>query len=142
LEDDALIARLASEQIPLTVCPLSNLKLCIVDDRTHHPLKEILDTELLVTVNSANPPYFDGYLNENFHTVVSVRQLVGQDITPLINHSLVATFLSQSCSIQSALELLSYSAYTFLINANAELSCITNLVFPTQTMKPEKQSAV
>ena len=92
MEDDAFITRLASEQIPLTVCPLSNLKLCVVDDLTQHPLKEMLDKDLLATVNSDDPAYFGGYLNENFHAMVNALQLDEHDITRLINNSSAAAF--------------------------------------------------
>ena len=60
LEDDALVARLASERMPLTVCPLSNLKLCVVDELTRHPLRTMLEHGLAATVNSDDPAYFGG----------------------------------------------------------------------------------
>ena len=66
LEDEALIARLRRDRVPLTVCPLSNLKLGVVDSLSAHPLKRMLDHGLLVTVNSDDPAYFSGYINENF----------------------------------------------------------------------------
>ncbi|MDZ4367058.1 MAG: adenosine deaminase, partial [Afipia sp.] len=69
LEDPALVARLAARGITLTVCPLSNLKLCVVDDIATHPLKIMLDAGLHATVNSDDPSYFGGYVNANYQAV-------------------------------------------------------------------------
>ena len=66
LEDAALTARLAREQVPLTVCPLSNLRLCVVSDLKDHPLRRMLQDGLMATINSDDPAYFGGYMNENF----------------------------------------------------------------------------
>src|SRR5262249_4724206 len=66
MEDQALVGRLAREQVPLTVCPLSNARLRVVDDLAHHPLRRMLDKGLMVTVNSDDPAYFGGYVNENY----------------------------------------------------------------------------
>ena len=63
LEDPALVARLARERVPLTVCPLSNVKLCVFPDLAHHPLKALLDAGLCATVNSDDPAYFGGYVD-------------------------------------------------------------------------------
>lgn len=92
LEDDALVARLASERMPLTVCPLSNLKLCVVDDLTRHPLQTMLERGLVATVNSDDPAYFGGYLNDNFLAVTQALNLSEQDINVLINNSFQAAF--------------------------------------------------
>src|SRR6266516_7727476 len=66
MEDQALVGRLAREQVPLTVCPLSNVRLRVVDDLAHHPLRRMLDKGLMVTVNSDDPAYFGGYVSENY----------------------------------------------------------------------------
>ena len=66
LEDPALVGRLAAEGMTLTVCPLSNLKLCVVDDLRAHPLKRMLDLDLKATLNSDDPAYFGGYLGQNW----------------------------------------------------------------------------
>jgi adenosine deaminase len=92
LEDEALVARLVSERMPLTVCPLSNLKLCVVDDLVRHPLKTMLEQDLLVTVNSDDPAYFGGYLNDNFMAVSAALGLTETDITTLIDNSFQAAF--------------------------------------------------
>ncbi|MDU4058566.1 MULTISPECIES: adenosine deaminase [Pseudomonadaceae] len=65
-EDERLMARLADQQIPLTVCPLSNTKLCVFDDMSQHTILKMLDRGLKVTVNSDDPAYFGGYVTENF----------------------------------------------------------------------------
>jgi len=69
LKDDALVQRLVKEQIPLTVCPLSNTKLCVVDNMINHPLPKMLELGLKAMINSDDPAYFGGYLNENYEAV-------------------------------------------------------------------------
>ena len=69
MEDEALVGRLARDKTALTVCPLSNLRLKVVDDLAKHPLRRMLDKGLLVTVNSDDPAYFGGYVNQNFRAV-------------------------------------------------------------------------
>ena len=76
-EDPRLVARLIEEQIPLTVCPLSNTKLRVYQDMSEHPILEMLEQGVMVTVNSDDPAYFGGYLTENFqalHTVLGMTQ--------------------------------------------------------------------
>lgn len=68
-EDQRLMARLIEEQIPLTVCPLSNTKLRVYQDMSEHPILQMLEQGALVTVNSDDPAYFGGYLTENFHAL-------------------------------------------------------------------------
>ena len=66
VEDPALVQRLATERTPLTVCPLSNVKLCVFGSMDRHNLKALLDAGLCATVNSDDPAYFGGYINDNF----------------------------------------------------------------------------
>jgi adenosine deaminase len=73
LDDPALIARLAREQVPLTVCPLSNLRLCVVPDLKDHPLRRMLQAGLMATINSDDPAYFGGYMNENLAALSLTR---------------------------------------------------------------------
>ncbi|WP_298864525.1 adenosine deaminase [uncultured Gimesia sp.] len=94
MEDAALIARLAKEQIPLTVCPLSNVRLCVFKTMSEHPLKRMLDAGLLVTVNSDDPPYFGGYVNENFAAIQQSLDLTQADLIKLAQNSFAAAFLS------------------------------------------------
>ncbi len=94
LEDPALVAELAKRRTPLTVCPLSNLKLCVVDDLAAHPLKRLLDAGLCATVNSDDPAYFGGYLNANFVQTTTALDLSREDVTTLARNSFEASFVS------------------------------------------------
>jgi len=96
LEDPVLVARLAAERTPLTVCPLSNLKLCVVSDLADHPMKRLLDAGLCATVNSDDPAYFGGYLNENFIQLVQALGLGREDVITLARNSLEASFVTES----------------------------------------------
>lgn len=92
LEDDALVERLVTEQTPLTVCPLSNVRLRVVDDIADHPLPVMLQRGLNVSVNSDDPAYFGGYLDDN---VTAVRDALGLDeaaLTTLARNSVTASF--------------------------------------------------
>ena len=93
LEDDALVARLAREATTLTVCPLSNLKLCVVDDVTAHPLARMLRLGLKPTVNSDDPAYFGGYLNDNYRAVAHGLGLSREDLVTLAGNSFTGSFL-------------------------------------------------
>ena len=93
LEDPALVARLAAERVPLTVCPLSNLKLCVVKDLADHPMKRLLDAGLCATVNSDDPAYFGGYLNANFVQTVEALNLSAADVVQLARNSFEASFV-------------------------------------------------
>ncbi len=94
LEDPLLVDRLRAERIPLTVCPLSNVKLRVVDSLAAHPLKRMLDAGLLVTVNSDDPAYFGGYVGENFAAVADALDLSDADLVRLARNSFEASFLS------------------------------------------------
>jgi adenosine deaminase len=96
LEDPALIERLRDDKVPLTVCPLSNLKLAVVDDLRVHPLKSMLDAGLIATVNSDDPSYFGGYLNKNFAEIASSLKLSTDDVIALARNSFTASFLPES----------------------------------------------
>ena len=94
LQDPLLVAELAYTRMPLTVCPLSNLKLCVVDDLRDHPLKTMLDAGLCVTVNSDDPAYFGGYMNANFVQTVEALNLSRADVIALAKNSFEAAFIS------------------------------------------------
>jgi len=94
LEDPALVAELARRRTPLTVCPLSNLKLCVVPSLAAHPMKRLLDAGLCATVNSDDPAYFGGYLNENFERLVRALDLSEADVIALARNSFEASFVS------------------------------------------------
>ena len=93
LEDPALVRRLASEGMTLTVCPLSNLKLCGVDDMRNHPLPAMLRAGLKATINSDDPAYFGGYLNANYEAVAVATGLSRADLTVLAKNSFTGSFL-------------------------------------------------
>ena len=95
LQDPLLMAELAHTRLPLTVCPLSNLKLCVVHDLRDHPLKRMLDAGLCVTVNSDDPAYFGGYMNANFEQTVQALDLGREDVVALAKNSFEASFISE-----------------------------------------------
>ena len=92
-EDPALIERLVAEQVPLTVCPLSNVKLRVFDGAGDHNIKRLLDAGLCVTVNSDDPAYFGGYVNANFHAIQQGLDLDHHDIYRMVQNSFAAAFL-------------------------------------------------
>lgn len=92
-EDAALMQRLIDEQIPLTVCPLSNLKLCVVDDMAKHNLADFLRRGVLVTVNSDDPAYFGGYVADNYLAVANALKLTRGELAQLADNSIMASFL-------------------------------------------------
>ena len=94
-EDQALMTYLKEKQIPLTVCPLSNLKLCVIDDMKEHNIVQLLDAGLLVTVNSDDPTYFGGFLNENFQALHTSLNIDEKAIRVLAENSFKASFLPQ-----------------------------------------------
>ena len=100
LEDPALVARLADQGITLTVCPLSNLKLCVVDDIADHPLKTMLDAGLNATVNSDDPSYFGGYVNANYQAVADALDLSRGDLLTLARNSFTGSFLDDAAKIK------------------------------------------
>lgn len=107
LEDDVLVKRLAADKIALTVCPLSNLRLCGVTDMRAHPIKRMLDAGLNATVNSDDPAYFGGYMNANFIAVQEALDLSREEIVRLARNGLAATFLSpgHKTALLTALEV-------------------------------------
>ena len=95
MEDPALVRRLAERGITLTVCPLSNLRLCGVTDLRRHPLKRMLDSGLKATVNSDDPAYFGGYLLDNFVAVAEALELGEPDLVALVGNSIEGSFLDE-----------------------------------------------
>ena len=110
LEDEALVRRLAAEQMTLTVCPLSNLKLCVVRDLTAHPLKRMLDLGLKATVNSDDPAYFGGYLAENWIRTADAVGLTRQDLIALAKNSFTGSFLEPADVQRHLAEIDAYAA--------------------------------
>jgi adenosine deaminase len=91
-KDAALMRRLAADRIPLTVCPLSNLKLCVFPDLAQHNLGALLDAGLVATVNSDDPAYFGGYVNENFIQTFAATGLTARQAWQLADNSFAASF--------------------------------------------------
>jgi adenosine deaminase len=96
LEDTLLVEYLKENQIPLTVCPLSNLKLKIFDTIADNNLLELISAGLFVTVNSDDPAYFGGYLNENYHALDRALNLSAEQIIQLVKNSFEASFINDS----------------------------------------------
>jgi adenine deaminase len=95
-KDAALMARLAKDRIPLTVCPLSNLKLCVFPKLADHNIGKLLDAGLVATVNSDDPAYFGGYLNDNFTQTFAATALTSAHAYQLAKNSFDASFIDQS----------------------------------------------
>jgi adenine deaminase len=95
LEDPALVERLAREQMTLTVCPLSNLKLCVVPNLEAHPIDAMLRAGLRATINSDDPAYFGGYVNDNYRAVAAGRGLARDALATLARNSFLGSFLDE-----------------------------------------------
>jgi len=93
LDDDQLIKYIAEKQIPLTVCPLSNLELKVVEDLKDHPLLQLMEAGVMVTINSDDPAYFDGYMNENYIQISTALNFSKKQIAQLAKNSFKASFL-------------------------------------------------
>lgn len=110
LEDEALVKRLAASGMTLTVCPLSNLKLCVVNDLAQHPLKRMLALGLNATVNSDDPAYFGGYVNDNFRAVAGGVGLTREELVRLARNSFTGSFLTPAEQAPLLAALDAYSA--------------------------------
>jgi adenosine deaminase len=110
LEDPALVARLAAEGMTLTVCPLSNLKLCVVGEMADHPLPAMLRAGLKATVNSDDPAYFGGYLAANYEAVAGATGLGRADLVTLAKNSFAGSFLGEAEKAAHIAAIDSYAA--------------------------------
>ena len=93
LEDEKLVARLVSEGLTLTVCPLSNHRLCVVDDMGQHPIRRTLELGLKATVNSDDPAYFGGYMTDNFIAIAEALNLTEAELATLARNGFEGSFL-------------------------------------------------
>jgi len=100
LDDPELVARLAREKMPLTVCPLSNLRLCVVTDMAQHPLKRMLAAGLRATVNSDDPAYFGGYITDNFVAAQKALGLGRNEIVTLARNGFSAAFCDEATKLR------------------------------------------
>ncbi|MCP5081500.1 MAG: adenosine deaminase [Alphaproteobacteria bacterium] len=96
LDDPALLERIASEQIALTMCPLSNLRLCAIDKMSEHPARAMLEAGVRVTINSDDPSYFGGYVNANYHAIHQGLDLSLDHIKTLARNSYLGSFLNET----------------------------------------------
>ena len=95
LKDEKLVEQLSKNQTPLTVCPLSNVKLRVFNKLEDHSIKKMLDKKLMVMVNSDDPAYFGGYLNQNLIETQLALNLSKDEITTLLVNSFKSSFLSE-----------------------------------------------
>ncbi|MEU3981204.1 adenosine deaminase [Streptomyces sp. NPDC026672] len=112
LEDPTLVERLVRERVPLTVCPLSNVRLRAVAELSAHPLAAMLDAGLLCTVNSDDPAYFGGYAGDNFDAVRSALGLGEERLRELARNSFLAAFLDDDEELRRRY-LAEVAAYSF-----------------------------
>jgi adenosine deaminase len=108
LDDPELIARLVREKMPLTVCPLSNLRLCVVNDLSQHPLKRMVAAGLVATVNSDDPAYFGGYITENFLAAQRALGLGKDEIATLARNGFAAAFCDEATKQRHLAQLNDY----------------------------------
>lgn len=94
LEDPRLVEHLRERQVPLTVCPLSNVRLCVVPSLSMHPLKRMLEAGLMATCNSDDPAYFGGYVGDNFAKCRDALRLNTDDVVALARNSFKASFIA------------------------------------------------
>jgi len=110
MEDPDLVARLRRERIPLTVCPLSNVALKVVDELSAHPLPAMIDAGLLVSVHSDDPAYFGGYVGDNYRGVQESLGFDDATVVALARNSIVASFLDEARKADLLRELDEVSA--------------------------------
>ena len=95
IEDEALVERLIQEKMPLTVCPLSNIKLCVFDRMEEHNILQLLERGLCVTVNSDDPSYFGGYMTENFVAMNNAFSMSIEQVEQLIKNAIEGSFATE-----------------------------------------------
>ena len=110
LEDPALIRRLAAEGMTLTVCPLSNHKLCVIDDLSRHPVPEMLKQGLHVTLNSDDPAYFGGYVNKNYEAMAEHAGVTREQLVQIAKNSFEGSFLPDEDKARHIAEVDAYAA--------------------------------
>jgi adenosine deaminase len=108
MEDEILVKELSGSKMPLTVCPLSNLKLRVVETLAQHPLKKMLDNDLLVTINSDDPAYFGGHINENYIQTALALNLSKEEIYTIARNSFLASFLDEQTKTEFISKLDEY----------------------------------
>jgi adenosine deaminase len=111
-EDPALVEELVRRQIPLTVCPLSNVKLCVIDDLRRHNFARLLRKGVVVTINSDDPAYFGGYIGENYRQTAAALDLTAHELVTCAENAVHASFLppAQKLALTSAIQLAAQRA--------------------------------
>lgn len=110
LEDDALVERLIAQKTPLTVCPISNVKLQIVKELAHHPLRRMLEVGVCATINSDDPAYLGGYLGDNWLATADALALSRDELITLAKNSFEASFLDEAAKAVRIAEVDAYAA--------------------------------
>jgi adenine deaminase len=110
LEDDRLVQRLVAEQIPLTVCPLSNVKLRVFPDLEHHNFRRLLERGVNVSINSDDPAYFGGYIADNYAATTSALKLTDDEVLQVARNSFVASFLDDAARQRHLDEIDAFAA--------------------------------
>ena len=110
LEDETLVRRIVAEGLTLTVCPLSNLKLCVVHDLKAHPIKRMLGLGLRATINSDDPAYFGGYLGQNWTETADAVGLTRDELITLAKNSFTGSFLPKDTIARHLAEIDAYVA--------------------------------
>lgn len=108
VEDEALLARLIDEKTPLTVCPLSNIKLCVFDDMKQHNIVELLRQGLAVTINSDDPAYFGGYMTDNFLAVNESHPMTHQELAQLTLNAIEGSFITDKIKKRHREQVMDY----------------------------------
>lgn len=108
MDDEQLVQRLVDEQMPLTLCPLSNLELKVVKDLRDHPIAKMMERGLLVTVNSDDPAYFGGYMNENYLGIAKALNLSKRQLSDLAKNGVKASWLPDQEKQKRLLEIETY----------------------------------
>ncbi len=110
LEDPSLVARILAEELTLTVCPLSNLKLCVIGAMAESPVRRMLDLGIRATVNSDDPAYFGGYVNANFKAVAGALDLTIDQLARLAANSFTGSFLPPEAQARHLAEIEALAA--------------------------------
>ncbi|WP_117232441.1 adenosine deaminase [Vibrio maerlii] len=108
VEDDKLLARLIEEKTPLTVCPLSNIKLCVFDDMKQHNIVELLRKGVAVTINSDDPSYFGGYMTDNFLAVNEAHPMTHQELAQFTLNAIEGSFISDEMKNRYREQVMDY----------------------------------
>ncbi len=108
MEDPALLARLVRDRVPLTVCPLSNVRLRVVDKLADHPLRRMLEAGLVATCNSDDPAYFGGYAGDNFRESAAALALTDAQLIALARNSFEASFIDDATRGRYAADIDSF----------------------------------